>query len=198
MSNPAPLSIVEPLLTLHLESGATLLVAPLATPQNIDPTEEKLCAKRQKERYTWHTLARQILQQPTAQFEYNTLGAPCIVASNLHISVSHSTTLVAVIIGPTRCAIDIEALERNFERVAPRYIDPTEQSLCTHKTSLAQLWSIKECLYKYCGTQPLDMVKDVRVLTLESENFSASLPTHPNPIGGKVIIAHNHIVAYIG
>ncbi len=154
---------------------------------------------RQQERSAWHKLARTLLKDPQAQFEYNQVGAPQIVGSHLHISVSHSRELVAVIVSPQRCAIDIESLSRNFERVSSRYISPLEKSLLTQgATSRALIWSIKETLYKYAGVKELDLLNGLRVSVLTHADFVGSIDPHIEPIHGSVATLFDHSLAYIG
>lgn len=154
---------------------------------------------RNVERSAWHNIARTILNDRNAQFEYNNSGAPQIVGSTLHISVSHSTTLVAVIISPLRCAIDIESLTRHFDRVASRYITPTEAQLNNdNPDQKALLWSIKECLYKYADQKELNLIGDLQVAKLTPPHFTGSIVPHQQSIQGIATTILNHSLAYIG
>ncbi len=154
---------------------------------------------RRVEREAWHKLARYLLHDEAAQFDYTAVGAPFIVGSPLHISVSHSADLVAVILSKVRCAVDIESLTRNFERVASRYISPRESLLQEDIESLRpKLWSIKESLYKYGGVEGLDLLSDIEIIRLEGESFEALTKTEQEPIVGSVVELFSHTLAYVG
>ncbi len=104
---------------------------------------------------------------------------------------------MAVIISPIPCAVDIESISRNFERVAPRYIAPQESHLASPQ-SLPTLWSIKECLYKYSGVKGITLLEDIRVMEIEQEHFIGSVTPHNITIHGCVESLLDHVLVYIG
>ncbi len=175
-----------------LPSGAMLRIEKICSPNEVTEKIEGGSQHRQCERFTWHRAARTILGNPSAQFSYNAIGAPQIVNSNLHISVSHSATLVAVIISPQPCAIDIESLSRNFERVASRYQSPSEL-----KFPLETLWSIKEALYKFACRKELNLLNDIKVTSLNQEHFEATITPNNHPIHGTVTQIFDHTLSII-
>ncbi len=152
--------------------------------------------KRERERQTWHRVAREILGDESAQFTYNEVGAPQIAGSDLFISVSHSSSLVAVIISAERCAIDIESLDRNFATVAPRYVGAAEQKFCTTAHSLAKIWSIKEAIYKYCGVEGLSLLS-IEIEELTESDFKANIATTQQRVKGKIALLDNHVLVTI-
>ncbi len=180
----------------ELPSGGVIAVAPISQLPAAHPFEEGLSEQRARERYSWRKVAREILADPAAQFDYNELGAPQIVGSDHYISVSHSSTLLAVVISPTRCAIDIERLDRNFERVASRYISPQEHAQLHTCELMPHIWSIKECLYKFAGQRGLDFIRDIRIMSIDGEEFHASLPA--GEVSGSVVTIFGHVLAYVG
>ncbi|MFI3286498.1 MAG: 4'-phosphopantetheinyl transferase superfamily protein [Rikenellaceae bacterium] len=183
-----------PYYTAELPSGALLAVNKLPPRDTLQRGEY-----RAMERQAWQALARQLLNDPNAHFDYSAIGAPFIVGSHLHISVSHSAELVAVILSPQPCAVDIEALTRNFERVASRYISPDEELLFGSLNSYkASIWSIKECLYKYAGVKELDLLNDLRVTSMESDRFSGWIASPQNTVKGFISVIAGHTLVYIG
>ena len=114
----------------------------------------------------WRHIVRRELGSST-EIAYNDKGAPILLNRTEHISVSHSADFVGVIISDDRCAIDIERLDRNFERVAKRYIRPEEQSLSQDERLAAILWCAKEALYKYADESGLDLLRDLKILNLD-------------------------------
>ena len=122
--------------------------------------------ERRREALMWRHIVRRELGAET-MIAYNDNGAPVVLNHPKHISVAHSADLVAVIISDERCAIDIERLDRNFERVASRYIRPDEQMLSTDPRLAALLWCAKETLYKYAGEGGLDLLRDLKILSID-------------------------------
>ncbi len=154
--------------------------------------------KREMQRATWHNLARKLLEDPAATFTYSEVGAPQIVGSPLFLGVSHSASLIAVIVAPHPCAIDIESLDRNFERIESRYISSAERPLIQEPHHRALIWSIKECLYKYSGRKGLTLLSDIRVKALTGKMFTGSIAPHAEQISGEAIICFGHSLAFIG
>lgn len=193
--------------SIALPSGALLAVDLIDNLVGVDLARpislSESTSRRQREKDAWRALARMLLGDPTAQFSYSSIGAPLIEASHLNISVSHSATLVAVIISAEPCAVDVERLDRNFVGVASRYISPSEQpllALSSHAHAL--LWSAKEALYKYAGRKSLELLSDIRVLSLTPRAddfiFAATIAPHEHKISGTATFVSHHSLVYIG
>ncbi len=179
-----------------LPSGAILAVAeiPISTAPNPESS-----TRQKRERSAWHALARELLSNPAAQFSYNNVGAPQIEGSPLYIGVSHSATLVAVIISSERTSIDIESQNRNFAAVASRYISNEERKLSPDPESpifQSQIWSIKEVAYKYAGIKELNLLTDISVLELTENSFKARIRDHH--FSGTLTTISDHTLAYVG
>ena len=101
---------------------------------------------------------------------YNETGAPVVEGAAVHAAVSHCRGSVAVGLSDAPCAVDIESLDRNFGRIASRYMTPAKQALSDDPRWPAVVWSAKETLYKYAGRKELDLLSDLRV---EQTDFSA-------------------------
>lgn len=81
-------------------------------------------------------------------YTYNFLGQP-VVRQEVNISISHSQQFAALAINPkTPLGIDIERVNRNFQRVAHKYLTHSELAQVKNETDLALCWSVKEALYK--------------------------------------------------
>lgn len=156
MPNSPLLSILKP---APLEQLRTL-----ASEHELQQVEQ-LCERRQKETLAWHAAARELLGYD-AEFSHTPSGAPQIISDSRHISVSHSRSFVAVIISEHRCAIDIEELGRNFERVSPHFLREEELALCGDDAEfLAAAWCAKETLYKYHRTGGISLLDDITILS---------------------------------
>lgn len=133
---------------------------------------------RRAERLAWRIMLRRWAGQPI-EVEYSPTGAPQI--KNLaypHISVAHCCDMVAVALSARPCAVDIETLNRNFGRVAERFMSNDERAM-THTDAdadtdidakIAAVWCGKETLYKLYGRAGLDLKKDIRITSLDLSN----------------------------
>lgn len=117
--------------------------------------------RRRDEGAAWRGVLRRLTG--CGSTAYTSAGAPCIPGSGLHISVSHTTALAAVIVSENRCAIDIELKSRNFSRAASRYITPAESLAVSGYGDLGPgvVWCAKETLFKFSGQQHADLLKDI-------------------------------------
>lgn len=76
---------------------------------------------------------------------------------HLHISLSHAAGLVAVMMAPAPCGVDIERPRAvNADRIASRYFSATEcdwlqQHPATRETDFFRLWTLKEACVKALG-----------------------------------------------
>ncbi len=135
--------------------------------------------KRACEVATWRQLLREVVGEEMSDREirYSQTGAPYIEGcDHIYIGVSHNARRVAVIISTTEpCAIDIEDSRRDFERVARRYTTPSEVALFgDRKEALAVIWCAKETLIKLAPTRELDLIHDLRILSVESNTIHAT------------------------
>ena len=137
-------------------------------------TGEELAAARSfapargREYLAWRAIVRRELGRET-RIAYNAAGAPVLVGSPLHISVSHTAGRVAVAIADRPCAVDIERADRRFDRVLARYLSPAEQQLSEHPRFAAAAWCAKEALYKYAGRPGCDLLRDLRIEAVHVE-----------------------------
>lgn len=145
----------------------------------------------------WRYIVRRELGADVT-IDYNENGAPILLNRTEHISVSHSADFVGVIISDDRCAIDIERLDRNFERVASRYIRPEEQSLSQDERLAAILWCAKETLYKYANESGLDLLRDLRILNLDIDQgrLLGQIKDYP-PVMMHIELHSDNAIVYI-
>lgn len=113
---------------------------------------------------TWRGVVRRRLGEEVA-IEYAANGAPQLRDLPYNISVTHSRDYVAVLCSPRPCAIDIERLDRRFERVAARYLAPGEEKLAGEDPGMFRAlgWCTKETLYKYDGRPDTEFLRDMRI-----------------------------------
>ena len=190
ISGQRAILVVEPILPLA-ELEAT------ADERDLRSTEGFTSASRRAERLAWRRVLRRI--SPDAEVEYNASGAPLLKNSPYtHISVSHCHDCVAVALSCEMCGVDVELRERNFERVAERYISQAERALCSEAWWLAAVWSAKECLYKMGGREGVDFRHDIIVKGVNTE----ALQILCRGVDGAdvtlnyALLDENHIVVY--
>lgn len=114
---------------------------------------------------TWRGIVRKHLGGETG-IEYADNGAPRLRDIPYNISVTHSRSYAAVICSPGPCAIDIEQLDRRFDRIASRYLTPPEEELAGEDLRLfrAAAWCTKETLYKYDGRTDTEFLRDLHIM----------------------------------
>lgn len=132
------------------------------TPEEWAAARKMGSQRRREEWLTWRALLRREAGADLG-IGYNAQGAPQTDREGLYISVSHCREGVAVRLADRRCAIDMESLQRNFERVAPRYITPLEERFAHVEHYRALIWSAKETLYKYAGRQGADFLTELTI-----------------------------------
>lgn len=126
-------------------------------------------------------------------------GAPYLVGlPGLYISISHSTTQVAVALsGSPMVGIDTETLRGQLERVLDKYLTPGEQELFNTPALHLQAWCIKEAAYKAVRRQGLplhDIVIDPvghRVTIASGHRETLSYTELPSPAGTATILVHD-------
>jgi len=113
--------------------------------------------KRKKEHLTSRLLLNKI--NPNTTISYNEFGAP-ILDNNLHISISHSKNLVAIIISEQQVGMDIEAISEKALRLAPKFVsEKTRTTLNKEKATL--IWCLKEAVFKWHQKGKVDFIKDI-------------------------------------
>jgi phosphopantetheinyl transferase len=131
-----------------------------ATAEDLAFVERISNSGRRCEVLAWRAIVRRELGADVEIF-YDEYGAPKVDRPNTYIGVSHSKGVVAVYISEKPCAVDIEHSNRDFRRVASRYLSIEEQRLADGYDIFAEMWCAKEALYKYYKKGALDLVKDI-------------------------------------
>lgn len=157
---------------LICEGGGLLVadgIAPLselaaaATADDLRSVEGFTSKSRRAERLAWRALVREAAGiEP--RVEYDAAGAPRLTdIPDMNISVSHCRDMVAAALSHGLCGVDAERLDRNFDRVAPRYLTASERRLSCDGRLAAVVWCAKECLFKMQGHEGLDLLRDIEV-----------------------------------
>lgn len=107
------------------------------------------------------------------RYHYQSDGRPYLPTNDSHISISHAGNKVVVAINPNKpIGVDIEQTDRNYKRVAPKYM--SQREIC-HVTNygakeLSLIWCVKEAVYKLpwgvskCFSTEIDVLVEVDML----------------------------------
>lgn len=118
--------------------------------------------QRRREYLAWRAVVRRELGP--VGIGYDAAGAPHVEGcEGVHIGVSHGAGRVALVFSDRPSAVDIECLDRPFDRLLPRYLAPEERCLSTDPRFPVVAWSAKEVLYKLAGERGLDLRADLRL-----------------------------------
>ena len=84
-------------------------------------------------------------------------GAPYITDSNKHISISHGGGYALLAVNNTHpIGVDIEAWRPQLQRVAERFLSPSERDIYSRSESLLlHAWTAKEAIFKALGISNL-------------------------------------------
>ena len=126
---------------------------------------------RRREHLAWRRVVRSELGRGVV-IDYNEVGAPVVDTPNTHISVAHCAQSVAVAIANEPVGVDIEALDRNYERVKSRFMSPAEEALSSLEAWPAVVWTAKEAIYKLYGKREVDLTEDIRITAFDAERMT--------------------------
>lgn len=126
---------------------------------------------RRREHLAWRRVVRSELGRGVV-IDYNEVGAPVVDTPNTHISVAHGGESVAVAIANEPVGVDIEALDRNYERVKSRFMSPAEEALSEMEEWPAVVWTAKEAIYKLYGKREVDLTEDIRIMAFDAERMT--------------------------
>lgn len=159
--------VIEPIASEEvLRSGAMA--------KDLDFVEPFANADRRCEVLAWRAIVRRELGHDVGIF-YDEYGAPKVDKPDTYISVSHSRGIVAVLFAEKPCAVDIEQANRDFRKVANRYLSQEEQALAEQYDIFAEMWCAKETLYKYYKKGRLDLVKHISISEYDKGVFRCSI-----------------------
>ncbi|MEY3051306.1 MAG: hypothetical protein RLY31_1091 [Bacteroidota bacterium] len=134
---------------------------------SLTPREQaELHPLRKRRRLEW-TAARWLLHQMLCEAGHtgripvvkDAQGKPFLADSPLHISLSHSGTLVAAALSTTPVGVDLQRKNEKIIRVSHKFVGEAEEESLTDASRLEHLhlyWCAKEALYKAYGAREVD------------------------------------------
>lgn len=127
--------------------------------------------KRRREHLAWRRIVRRELGAKV-HIDYNDVGAPIVDTADRWISVAHGGESVAVAIADKPVGVDIESINRDFDRVAPRYMTDAEIALSEDRRWACFVWCAKEAMYKLYGRRGVELRGELRVDSFDSESMT--------------------------
>lgn len=181
---------------LHIEPPMT----PAESARWTTPDERAAAAVfagcRRTEYLAWRAIVRRELGADV-RIGYHATGAPAVDTPHTHISVAHCPGRIAVCISDRPCAVDIEPENRNFSRVAPRFLTAQERALSPDSLLPGVVWCAKETLYKLSGREGLDLLRDIRITALDIEAGRVTgRVLDGEPVGLSLLRQAGYIVVY--
>ena len=170
-------------------------VAPWVTPEEFSYVATFGNDERRREFLSWRAVVRQALGREV-QIAYNELGAPILVGRAEHISVSHAKDLLVVALSKDRVGVDIERLDRRYQRILAKYLTAEEQQLSADPHFPAAAWCAKEAIYKWAGIRGLSF-EEVQIQSFDGEYLTASV-RGVEPVTLSISYPDDeHIMAYL-
>lgn len=121
---------------------------------------------RKKEWLVARIVLEELTEKKDARIIYDKHHKPFLENSKQHISISHSHSVLAVIIGDTETGIDIELVKSTVAKVQEKYMSASELSSLQEENQIEQLtvyWCAKESLYKVYGKKELGFKENLMI-----------------------------------
>ncbi len=122
--------------------------------------------RRQKEFLAVRLLLAAMMGQP-GEIIHAPSGQPFLKDHPVHISISHSKNIAAIIQSGFPAGIDVEETGRNVTDIARRFLSEEEMSwtMKSRDPQLARIlcWSAKEAVYKMAGLRDLDFRNEISI-----------------------------------
>lgn len=173
----------------YYDQNSELSTANLSNEELVELSAIKATA-RQREYVVTRLLLNSIL--PNERIVYSQMRAPMLQSGSKQISISHSSKAVAIMVSSEVCGLDIELIERNFERISSKFLTPNDLVITDH-LELAAVWSAKEAIYKYFGGE-VKYFEDAVVESIDDKSIICMVLD--SRIEAKIVLHGDHIVVY--
>lgn len=103
---------------------------------------------------------------PNAKIIYDANGKPFPDDKKMHISLSHSGNLIAIMTDSKHCGIDIETIGPKIEKIASKFLSDKELIACAEEPVVQRMyvyWCVKEAIYKVEGKKNVSLKSDIFV-----------------------------------
>lgn len=146
----------------------------LALPQELITKVQQTfkSSKRQKEWLGVRLLLKHVLGS-NVQIAYKSSGAPFLINSNKHISISHSGTLVAITLSNEKVGIDLQIISDKPLKIKSRFLSNAEIQMMGGQLdalTAVKLWCAKEAVYKFLSIPETPLIGGI-MLQQNEENI---------------------------
>jgi 4'-phosphopantetheinyl transferase len=147
--------------------------------------KEALTVKREIEKRGAVFLLKNVLNKPCV-LEYTPGGKPYLKDEAIHISISHSHQMLAIICDTaTPTGVDIEQIRDKVIRIRRKFLNKKELACAGENVEkLITYWACKETLYKINDLPRIDFVKHLAVEDFEMKDQGI--------VTGEVRVEHFH------
>lgn len=76
--------------------------------------------------------------------------------SGIEVSISHNNRYCCVLLSDSRCGIDLEKIDRNFDKVSSRFLSEIELDYVNTQRLKCVAWCAKEAIYKMISTRNIN------------------------------------------
>jgi phosphopantetheinyl transferase len=129
-------------------------------------------SKRQKEWLGVRLLLKHVLGS-NVQIAYKSSGAPFLINSNKHISISHSGMLVAIALSNEKVGIDLQIISDKPLKIKSRFLSNAEIQMMGGQLdalTAVKLWCAKEAVYKFLSIPETPLIGGI-MLQQNEENI---------------------------
>ena len=134
---------------------------------------KKISSENRKKEYLIARLLLEDLLGYKPEIDYEKSGRPILLNARLNVSISHSAQLVVAFVASGKIGVDVENMERNIEKVAPRFLHKSEwdfiETSKNQKNIKLLIWCAKEAIFKCCTEQGIQFNRQLIVEPFEVE-----------------------------
>ena len=145
-----------------------LIKSPLLNSAELISAKALKNEKRKKEFLSSRIALKKIFTKEL-ELNYHKSGKPFIKESK-HLSISHSSTFLALAYGDENIGIDIEKPQNRMVKLIPKILSEIECIEFEKKPAMdlaCKLWGAKEAILKYVGNKNLKYKEDIKVENIE-------------------------------
>lgn len=154
--------------------------------------------KRRKERITAHIILKELLGEEK-EIKHDANNAPYIEDSNLHISISHTNSMVAVAISNNPIGIDIEDRERKQLQLSHKFTTKQEKEWIDNCKTIKDkqlisevIWSAKEAIYKLANIKGLLFESEIEIAPFIPQTETTFKATYLNKSTTNHLLLRNN------
>ena len=179
------------------------LTTDVASIQLLDDEKEKYVALKSEKRKKEFLLVRFLRNNffPGKMILYTTSGAPYFKDKSYAISISHTSSYIALAASlEERIGIDIELIQEKIIPLGKKFMHRNEISTITPNNQTIQytkFWCAKEALYKWTNISGLSFQNDLSVIEDETKNwFGISNRISQKLISIEMVEFNHHILCF--